>query len=86
MAEKRTLLEYLSKYEATGMSREILASATDYRARVDKPNKMLELVVDFPRVYRKVDIRRVEAEIKSAYALNYVHIVTHYGERLWTKE
>jgi ethanolamine utilization protein EutA len=68
------------------MSREILASATDYRARVDKPNKMLELVVDFPRVYRKVDIRRVEAEIKSAYALNYVHIVTHYGERLWTKE
>ncbi len=86
MAEKRTLLEYLSKYEATGMSREIIASATDYRARVDKPNKMLELVVDFPRVYRKVDIRRVEAEIKSAYALNYVHIVTHYGVELWTKE
>ena len=82
MAAKK-LLEYLSRYDAQGMQREILASAGDYKCRVDKVGKMLELTVDFPRVYRKADIRRLEEEIKGAYSLNYVHIITHYGREFW---
>ena len=82
MAQK-TLLEYLARYDAQGMQREILASAGDYKCRVDKVGKMLELTVDFPRVYRKADIRRLEEEIRGAYSLNYVHIITHYGREFW---
>ncbi len=85
MAEKKTLLEFLQRYNPQGMSREIISSALDYRARVNKEDKQLLLTVDFPRVYRKSDIRAIENEIKQAYALNYVHISTHYGSELFTE-
>ena len=79
----KTLIEYLSRYEANGLQRDILKSAGEYKCRINREGKMLEIVADFPRVYRKADIRRLEEEIKSAYSLNYVHIITHYGRELW---
>ena len=79
----KTLIEYLSRYEADGLQRDILQSAGEYKCRINREGKMLEITADFPRVYRKADIRRLEEEIKSAYSLNYVHIITHYGREFW---
>ncbi len=80
----KTLKEYLSRYEASGISKEMLESAGEYKCRVNREDKQLILIVDFPRVYRKADIRRMESEIKKAYALSYVHIITHYGAEFWS--
>ena len=82
MANK-TLAQYLARYDAQGLQKEILDAAGDYKCRVNKEGKILELTVDFPRVYRKADIRRLEEEIRNAYSLNYVHIITHYGIEFW---
>ncbi len=79
----RTLKEYLARYEAEGISREIIESAGEYRCKVNREDKQLMLIVDFPRIYRKADIRRLEEEIKRAYSLTYVHIITHYGAEFW---
>ena len=84
MAAKR-LDEYLSRYNAEGLQKEILASAGEYKCRVNKERKMLEIKADFPRIYRKKDIRRLEEGIKTAYGLSFVHIITHYGRELFSK-
>ena len=80
----KTLVEYLARYNAEGLQREILASAGEYKCRVNKERKMLEIKADFPRIYRKRDIRRLEEGIKKAYGLSYVHIITHYGREMFS--
>ena len=80
----RPLIEYLARYEAQGMQKEILESAGEYKCRINRDEKMLEITADFPRIYRKADIRRLEDEIKQAYSLSYVHIITHYGKEFFT--
>ncbi|MBE6609991.1 MAG: PolC-type DNA polymerase III, partial [Ruminococcaceae bacterium] len=82
MASK-PLIEYLARYTPEGISRDILASAGEYKCRVNKEGKMLQITAHFPRVYRKSDIRLLESEIRKAYELNYVHIITHYGKELF---
>ena len=84
MASK-PLIEYLARYNPEGIQRDILASAGEYKCRVNKEAKMLEITADFPRIYRKSDIRLLESEIKAAYQLNYVHVITHYGKELFQK-
>ena len=83
MANK-PLIEYLARYEARGLEKEILMAAGDYKCRINREGKMLQIMADFPRIYRKADIRRLENEIKSAYSLNYVHIIPHYGKEFWS--
>ena len=83
MASK-PLIEYLARYTPEGISRDILASAGEYKCRVNKEGKMLQITAHFPRVYRKSDIRLLESEIRKAYELNYVHIITHYGKELFS--
>ena len=39
----KTLVEYLARYNAEGLQREILASAGEYKCRVNKERKMLEI-------------------------------------------
>lgn len=82
----KPLKEYLFRYEAQGICKEILESAGDYKCRVNREGKMLEITADFPRVYKKADIRRLEEEIKNAYSLNYVHIITHYGREFFSSQ
>lgn len=82
--EGKTLAQLLQRYEPDGIQREIVQSAGKYRCQVNKEKKMMILTVDFPRVYRKADIRRLEEEIKKAYDLNYVHVITHYGAELFS--
>jgi len=81
----KPLIEYLARYNPEGIQRDILASAGEYKCRVNKEAKMLEITADFPRIYRKSDIRLLESEIKAAYQLNYVHVITHYGKELFQK-
>lgn len=78
MAEK-TLRELLKRYEPSSLQGEILDSAGKYTCKVDKQRKIMIIKADFPRIYKKADIRRLENEIKEAYALNFVHVITHYG-------
>ncbi len=85
MSEK-TLMQLLSRYSPAGIQKEIVMSAGKYRCRVDKVRKQMEITADFPRVYRKSDIRALEKEIKEAYAINWVHIIPHYGRELFKTE
>jgi hypothetical protein len=47
MANK-TLTEYLSRFEAEGLSREILESAGDYKCSINRESKYLKIAADFP--------------------------------------
>lgn len=82
----KTLSELLSRYTPDGIQRDIITSAKAYKCRVDKEHKFMELRVDLPRMYFKQDIRRLEEEIKRAYELNYVHVITHYGKEMFRDE
>ncbi len=77
---QKPLSELLSRYSPSGIQKEIVYSAGVYKCRVDKLRKQMEITSDFPRVYRKADIRALEKEIKEAYEINWVHIIPHYGK------
>ena len=82
MAEK-TLRELLKRYDPSSLQREMIDSAGKYTCKVDKQRKIMIIKADFPRVYKKTEVRRLENEIKAAYELNFVHVITHYGRKFF---
>ena len=82
MAEK-TLRELLKRYEPSSLQGEIIDAVEKYSCKVDKERKIMIIKADLPRIYKKADIRRLENEIRAAYELNYVHVITHYGKEFF---
>ncbi len=84
MANK-TLSELFGRYTPTsGRCAQIMRSAGSYKFRCNKEAKFIEVRVEFPSVYTKRDLQALENEIKSAYQLNYVHIIPIYGKELFS--
>ncbi len=83
---QKTLSELLARYAPAGIQKEIIVSSGEYRCRVDKVRKQMEIKAELPRVYSKKDIRRLEEEIRQAYDINWVHFIPHYGKELFKPE
>ena len=82
-AAQRPLLHILNKYEPGTRAREILESARDYTVRADKEKRMLEISAHFPVLIEKHELYQIEEEIRVAYDLALVKILTHYKSEFW---
>ncbi|MBR2461016.1 MAG: PolC-type DNA polymerase III, partial [Clostridia bacterium] len=59
-------------------------SAGDYTFRTNKEDKCIEVRINFESILTKRDLQTLENEIKSAYSLNYVHIIPRYAPERFT--
>ena len=81
----KNLLEIFNRYRPDNASAELLlsADADGIVLRVDKEQRMIEVTVPFPRVIPRVELYRIEEEIRVAYELNSVRICPIYNAALF---
>ncbi len=82
----KTVLEILNRYTPNATARAILEMAQNPVVRADKGNRALQLEVDFPRLVKKDELYRMEAEIAETYQLNYVKFLPHYPPELFSAD
>ena len=82
----RTLLDIFHKYQPGEGARALLLSAYDYRVRVDRENKLVEVTAHFPALHKKRELYRVEEEIRLAHGINGVRLLPIYESAYLTKE
>lgn len=84
MANK-TLSELFGRYTpVSARCAQIMRSAGDYSFRCNKEAKLIEVRVKLPSICSKRDLQNLENEIKTAYQLNYVHIIPIYKSEQFT--
>ncbi len=66
-----------------GIQKEIFESARDIRLRIDRENRMAEVSVHLPKLYKKRDIYALEQIIRDKYELRGVMILTRYDSSLF---
>ena len=83
---KRTLLDIFNKYNPGPEARELLLSARDYRLRIDREQKLVEVRASFDAPIAKRDLYRVEEEIRLAHDIGGVRILPTYPAQYLTAE
>ncbi|MGN1121784.1 MAG: exonuclease domain-containing protein, partial [Eubacteriales bacterium] len=66
--------EKFKKYTPTDREREILDHITDFTAKVDVENRMIQVYADFDEFFSTPKLESIEAGIKAAYDLTYMSI------------
>ena len=81
----KNLLEIFNRYEPDHASAEALlsADANGISLRADKEQRIIEVRAPFPRIIPRVELYRIEEEIRVAYDLNSVRICPVYGAELF---
>ena len=74
-ASARTLLDIFNKYNPGPEARELLLSAGEFRLRIDREQKLVEVRAKFPAPISKRDLYRVEEEIRLAHDIGGVRIL-----------
>ncbi|MBO5670598.1 MAG: hypothetical protein J6S41_03530, partial [Clostridia bacterium] len=82
---KRTLLEIFHKYTPDPEARKLLLSARDYRLRIDREQKLVEVRASFDAPIPKRDLYRVEEEIRLAHDVAGVRILPRYPAQCLTE-
>ena len=77
----KNLLEIFNRYQPDNASAEALlsADANGITLRADKEQRMIEVTAPFSRIIPRVELYRIEEEIRKAYDLNSVRICPVYG-------
>ena len=83
---QRTLLQIFNKYRPGDDARALLLSAYDYKVRVDRENKLVEVLAHFPAPIKKRELYRVEEEIRLAHGINGVRLYPIYDASYLTRE
>ncbi|MBQ7319292.1 MAG: PolC-type DNA polymerase III [Clostridia bacterium] len=83
---QRSIFEILKKYQPSAYADGILSNVTDFSVRADKEKRLLEICASFPSLVDKDDLYTIEEEICRAYDLQYVKILPHYPQTLFTQE
>ncbi|MBQ8511380.1 MAG: PolC-type DNA polymerase III [Clostridia bacterium] len=90
MAENktRTLSDVFRKVvpELSAKGREIFSDAADLTLRIDREHRIAEVGCRLPRLYKKRDIYALENQIKEAYELSQMRILTHYPAELFSMD
>ncbi|MBO5931960.1 MAG: PolC-type DNA polymerase III, partial [Clostridia bacterium] len=81
----KNLLEIFNRYTPDNASAQLLlsADAEGISLRVDKEQRMIEVLAPFPRVIPRKELYRIEEEIRVAYDLNSVRICPIYRAELF---
>ena len=61
--EKVTLLDKLKKYTPSSLALQMLGDITDFRIFSDKPNRIVEIHINSPRLLKKDGLYALEGEI-----------------------
>ena len=72
------ILEIFSKYQPGDNSRAVLMLSTDNRVKYDRERRIVEMELWFDTLVEKRDLYEIEAELCSAYSMNYVKILPKY--------
>ncbi|MBQ3066084.1 MAG: PolC-type DNA polymerase III [Clostridia bacterium] len=83
---QRTLLDIFHKYRPNEGTAAVLLSAYDYKLRIDREQKLVEVRAHFPALISKRDLYRIEEEIRLAHEINGVRILPTYPRALLTEE
>ena len=77
----KNLLEIFNRYQPDNASAEALlsADANGIALRADKEQRIIEVSAPFSRIIPRVELYRIEEEIRKAYDLNSVRICPVYG-------
>ena len=77
----KNLLEIFNRYQPDNASAEALlsADANGITLRADKEQRMIEVTAPFSRIIPRVELYRIEEEIRKAYDLNSIRICPVYG-------
>ena len=77
----KNLLEIFNRYQPDNASAEALlsADANGITLRADKEQRIIEVSAPFSRIIPRVELYRIEEEIRKAYDLNSVRICPVYG-------
>lgn len=70
--------------QLTGKQRELFMEADDIKLKIDREQRIAELNCTLPRLYSKKDVYGLEENIKSAYDLSQMRILTHYAPELFS--
>ena len=81
----KNLLEIFNRYQPDNASAEILllADANGISLRADKEQRIIEVTAPFSRIVPRVELYRIEEEIRKAYELNSVRICPIYNASLF---
>ena len=85
MAE-RSLSDIFKKVapSLTGRHKEIFDKATEVKVKIDRENRIAEVSITLPEIYKKHDIYSLENIIKEKYELKNIMILTHYSKKLFS--
>ncbi|MBE6657069.1 MAG: PolC-type DNA polymerase III [Ruminococcaceae bacterium] len=83
---KRTLLDIFNKYKPGPEAMALLLSARDYRLRIDREQKLVEVRASFDAPISKRDLYRVEEEIRLAHDIGGVRILPTYPAQYLTAD
>lgn len=76
--EKKTLFEVFKKYEPDSEAAKVFSLVSDYKLRMVKEERIIEIRAEFPHIIEKSLIYRIEREIKAAYQLSVMKILPKY--------
>ncbi len=84
----KTFLEIFNRYRPSAEFAQILNAIPpeSISLRADRPQRMIEATVAFPRVISKQILYKIEEEIRKEYALNAVRICPRYAPELFDAE
>ena len=68
----------LARYTPSDGAKRTLSGLTDYKMRVDKDRRYIEIDISFEKIVPKEELYTVEEEIKKQYELASVRILPEY--------
>lgn len=80
------ILEVFSKYNPSEKTRKILLLSADNKVKYDRERRIVEIELRFETLINKIDLYEIEAELCSAYSMNYVKILPKYPCELLRRE
>lgn len=85
MDNRKTLLELFKRYDPPAEYRNILQSAVNIAARVDRDKKMLEVDAEIPFIVKKETLYHIEEQVREAHQINYMRIYPRYPDSLFDR-
>lgn len=79
-----SFLKKFSKYQPNENQREILQTMTDYKVRVDRERKLIDIVIGFPKYIAYTLLCEISESIKNAHEAGGVRINPKYPEEIFT--
>jgi len=72
--------------ELTGKSRDIFDEAENVTVKISREQRIAEVGCSLPKLYKKKYIYALENQIKAAYELSQMRILTHYKPEMFTTD